>query len=48
MTNPRATATMPTDRAMAPLSTQLFGDEVLSGNILSVYICVEQEFNFTW
>lgn len=40
MTNPSATATMPTDRAMTPLSAQLFGDEVLSGSILSVYICL--------
>jgi hypothetical protein len=48
MTNPRATATMPTDRAMTPLSAQLFGDELLSGSIVSIYICVEQEFNFTW
>lgn len=38
---------MPTDRAMTPLSAQLFGDEVLSGSIVSVYICVEQKFNFT-
>jgi hypothetical protein len=38
---------MPTDRAMMPLSAQLFGDEVLSGSIFSVYICLEREFNCT-
>ncbi len=36
---------MPTDRAMTPLSAQLLGDEVLSGGISSVYICIEREFN---
>ncbi len=45
MTNPMATATMPTDRAMTPRSAQLFGDEVLSGGISSVYSCLEREFN---
>lgn len=48
MTNPRATATIPTDRAIMPLSAQLFDDEVLSGNILPVYICIEREFNDPW
>jgi hypothetical protein len=38
---------MPTDRAMTPLSAQLFGEEVLSGSILPVYICLEREFNCT-
>lgn len=37
-TNPRAIATMPTDRAMTPLSRQFGADGDVGGTILQVYL----------